>query len=90
MRIQGIKTNISFLINVVNNPTFQAGACYTTFIEETPELFDLTQRTDRASKILDFLGDKIVNVSKGEKPISRTASCPSTTRPPGLRRQGRV
>ena len=68
MRIQGIKTNISFLINVVNNPTFQAGACYTTFIEETPELFDLTQRTDRASKILDFLGDKIVNVSKGEKP----------------------
>ena len=24
MRIQGIKTNISFLINVVNNPTFQA------------------------------------------------------------------
>ena len=68
MRIQGIKTNISFLINVVNNPTFQAGECYTTFIEETPELFDLTQRTDRASKILDFLGDKIVNVSKGEKP----------------------
>lgn len=53
---------------MVNNPTFQAGECYTTFIEETPELFDLTQRTDRASKILDFLGDKIVNVSKGEKP----------------------
>ena len=68
MRIQGIKTNISFLINVINNPTFQAGACYTTFIEETPELFSLSQSPDRVSKILDFLGDKIVNVSKGEKP----------------------
>ncbi len=68
MRIQAIKTNISFLINVINNPTFQAGACYTTFIEETPELFSLSQSPDRVSKILDFLGDKIVNVSKGEKP----------------------
>ena len=68
MRIQGIKTNISFLINVVNNPTFQAGKCYTTFIEETPELFTLSHNLDRASKILDFLGDKIVNVSKGDKP----------------------
>ncbi len=68
IKIQGIKTNISFLINVINNPTFQAGRCYTTFIEETPELFTLSHNLDRASKILDFLGDKIVNVSKGEKP----------------------
>ena len=68
MKIQGIKNNISFLINVVNNPTFQEGRCYTTFIEETPELFTLSHNLDRASKILDFLGDKIVNVSKGDKP----------------------
>ncbi len=68
MKIQGIKNNISFLINVVNNPTFQEGRCYTTFIEETPELFTLSHNLDRASKILDFLGDKIVNVSKGNKP----------------------
>ncbi|MBQ2619181.1 MAG: pyruvate carboxylase, partial [Oscillospiraceae bacterium] len=67
-KIQGIKTNISFLINVINNPTFQDGRCYTTFIEETPELFTLSHDLDRAAKILDFLGDKIVNVSKGDKP----------------------
>ena len=67
-KIQGIKTNISFLINVINNPTFQEGRCYTTFIEETPELFTLSHDLDRAAKILDFLGDKIVNVSKGDKP----------------------
>lgn len=68
MRIRGIKTNIPFLINVINNPTFQAGACYTTFIEETPELFMLGHSQDRATKILEFLGDKIVNVSQGDKP----------------------
>lgn len=68
VNIQGIKTNISFLINVLNNSTFQKGLCYTTFIEETPELFSLSQHSDRASKVLNFLGDKIVNVSKGEKP----------------------
>ena len=67
-RIRGIKTNIPFLINVVNNPVFQAGECHTTFIEETPELFNLTDSVDRATKILKFLGDRIVNVSHGTKP----------------------
>lgn len=68
MRIRGIKTNIPFLINVINHPTFQSGKCYTTFIEETPELFLLSQSQDRATKILEFLGNKIVNISGGEKP----------------------
>lgn len=68
MRIRGIKTNQPFLINVVNNETFKKGECYTTFIEETPELFNLSQQQDRAGKILEFLGDKIVNVSKCAKP----------------------
>jgi pyruvate carboxylase len=68
MRIRGIKTNIPFLINVINHPTFRAGDCYTTFIEETPELFMLGQSQDRATKILEFLGNKIVNISGGEKP----------------------
>ncbi len=69
MRIRGIKTNIPFLINVVNHPTFRSGQCYTTFIEETPELFELQRSQDRATKIVEFLGNKIVNVTKGEKPF---------------------
>ncbi len=68
MRIRGIKTNIPFLINVINNETFRRGACYTTFIEETPELFMLGQSQDRATKILEFMGNKIVNISEGKKP----------------------
>ena len=67
MRIRGIKTNIPFLINVINHETFRRGACYTTFIEETPALFMLSQGQDRATKILEFLGNKIVNISGGSK-----------------------
>lgn len=67
-RIRGVKTNIPFLINVVQSKTFEEGKCTTTFIEETPELFDIAQSKDRASKIAEFIGNKIVNESKGEKP----------------------
>ena len=67
MRIRGVKTNIPFLINVLNHPTFIQGKCYTTFIEETPELFQLTQSQNRATKIIEFIGDRIVNSNQGEK-----------------------
>lgn len=69
MRVRGVKTNIPFLINVLNHPTFVNGDCYTTFIEETPELFELERSQDRATKIIEFIGDKIVNTHiPGEKP----------------------
>ena len=67
-RIRGVKTNIPFLINVVQSEVFRSGKCTTTFIEETPELFDITLSKDRASKIAEFIGNKIVNESKGDKP----------------------
>lgn len=67
MRIRGVKTNIPFLINVLNHDTFKEGKCYTTFIEETPELFNLNLSQDRATKILEFLGDRIINSNTGEK-----------------------
>jgi len=69
MRIRGIKTNIPFLINVLNHQLFAAGKCYTTFIEDTPELFQLYESQDRATKLMEFLGNKIVNANAGEKPF---------------------
>lgn len=69
MRVRGVKTNIPFLINVLHHPTFVNGDCYTTFIEETPELFELERSQDRATKIVEFIGDKIVNSNAtGAKP----------------------
>ncbi|MDQ2711788.1 MAG: pyruvate carboxylase, partial [Acidobacteriota bacterium] len=60
-RIRGVKTNIQFLENVVRHPTFQSGEMTTSFLDETPELFDFKPRLDRATKVLAYLGDVIVN-----------------------------
>lgn len=80
MRIRGVKTNIPFLINVLNHETFRQGKCYTTFIEETPELFRLTKSQDRATKIIEFLGDKILNENEGEKPMFENRILPNFDR----------
>ncbi len=60
-RVRGVKTNIPFLTNLLAHPTFLAGRCTTTFIDETPELFDFPQRKDRATKLLSYIGEVIVN-----------------------------
>lgn len=60
-RVRGVKTNIPFLTNLLEHPTFLAGRCTTTFIDETPELFDFPQRKDRATKLLTYIGEVIVN-----------------------------
>ncbi len=60
-RIRGVKTNIPFLENVVNNTTFRDGETTTSFLDETPGLFAFTPRRDRATKILTYLADVIVN-----------------------------
>lgn len=60
-RVRGVKTNIPFLINLITHPTFLAGGCTTRFLDESPELFQFVIRKDRATKLLTFLGDVIVN-----------------------------
>src|SRR3989475_100092 len=60
-RIRGVKTNIPFLENVLSHPTFDAGLTWTRFIDETPELFQLPARRDRATKVLRYLAEVIVN-----------------------------
>ena len=60
-RIRGVKTNIPFLIKLMVHPSFVAGTCNTRFVDETPELFQFPERRDRATKVLTFLGETIVN-----------------------------
>jgi pyruvate carboxylase len=60
-RVRGVKTNIPFLINLVQHPAFLAGGCTTRFLDETPELFDLPERKDRASKLMAYIAEIIVN-----------------------------
>ena len=60
-RIRGVKTNIPFVENVVNHPKFREGEVTTSFLEEFPELFKFPKRGDRATKLLTYLGDVILN-----------------------------
>ncbi|MCH2043328.1 MAG: pyruvate carboxylase [Saprospiraceae bacterium] len=66
-RIRGVKTNIGFLLNVLNNETFQKGAGRVNFIDQNPSLFQLPRRQDRGTKILKYLGNIIVNGNKDVK-----------------------
>ncbi|KAF2842950.1 putative pyruvate carboxylase [Patellaria atrata CBS 101060] len=63
-RIRGVKTNIPFLASLLTHPTFIEGTCWTTFIDDTPELFALINSQNRAQKLLTYLGDLAVNGSQ--------------------------
>jgi pyruvate carboxylase len=63
-RIRGVKTNIPFLIKVMTHPKFIGGGFTTRFIDETPELFQFAPRKDRATKMLTFMADTILNTGK--------------------------
>ena len=92
-RVRGVKTNIPFLENVVNNPHFQAGNVTTSFLDDHPELFRFTPRRDRATKLLSYLGEVIVNGNpevaakpKPERfPVPEIPPHNSSPPPPGTR-----
>ncbi|KAG6124934.1 hypothetical protein E4U22_000891 [Claviceps purpurea] len=62
-RVRGVKTNIPFLASLLTHPVFIDGNCWTTFIDDTPQLFDLIGSQNRAQKLLAYLGDMAVNGS---------------------------
>ena len=93
-RIRGVKTNIPFLENVIAHPLFRAGTATTTLIDTSPELFAFKAKRDRASKLLNFLGNVVVNGNphaKGYRPAKPLAAVPApgqddrSTPPPGTR-----
>ena len=59
--IRGVKTNIPFITNILNHPTFRAGKCHTKFIDETPELFEINASRDRATKLLRYIAQNQVD-----------------------------
>ncbi len=60
-RIRGVKTNVPFLMNVVRHPVFLAAETNTSFIDENPHLFSLPPSRNRASKLLGYLANTMVN-----------------------------
>ncbi|XP_065369383.1 pyruvate carboxylase, mitochondrial isoform X2 [Calliphora vicina] len=60
-RIRGVKTNIPFLLNVLENQKFLHGVLDTYFIDEHPQLFKFRHSQNRAQKLLNYLGEVLVN-----------------------------
>ncbi|MCB0335221.1 MAG: pyruvate carboxylase, partial [Bdellovibrionales bacterium] len=93
-RVRGVKTNIAFLLNVLSHPVFQSGATRVNFIADHPELLRYKKGRDRATRLLQFLGEIAVNGNpdvKGTTPRLRytvapvPAFNPGTQPPPGSR-----
>ena len=77
--VRGVKTNISFVTNILNHPTFINGGCHTKFIDETPELFDITDSRDRATRVLRYIANLQVqnpDAERREYPAPRYPQCP--------------
>ncbi|EEB20186.1 pyruvate carboxylase, putative [Pediculus humanus corporis] len=60
-RVRGVKTNIPFLLNVLENEKFLAGGVDTYFIDENPQLFFFKPSQNRAQKLLTYLAEVLVN-----------------------------
>ncbi|OQV12880.1 Pyruvate carboxylase, mitochondrial [Hypsibius exemplaris] len=60
-RVRGVKTNIPFILNVLKHKKFRSGAVDTSFLDEHPELFRLNIGQNRASKLIYYLANVMVN-----------------------------
>ena len=60
-RVRGVATNLRFLDQIIMHPRFAQAQYTTRFIDETPELFAAPQRRDRATRILTYLAETVVN-----------------------------
>ena len=80
-RVRGVKTNIAFIANILTNPVFQAGQCYTKFIDETPELFDISE--SRKTGPTSCWNTSATWWSTTPRPARRCMSPPGCPRLPG-------
>ena len=85
--VRGVKTNIPFVTNILNHPTFIAGKCHTRFIDETPELFEIEYGRDRATKVLKYIAQIQVDNPSAERRQLDIPRFPPVTgsRPDGLK-----
>ncbi len=60
-RVRGVVTNLRFLDQLILHPQFASAEYTTKFIDQTPELFRFPRKKDRASRLLNFIGDVVVN-----------------------------
>jgi pyruvate carboxylase len=60
-RVRGVKTNIGFLLNLLENDDFKKGKATVRFIPEHPELTASKNFRDRGTRLLSYMAETIVN-----------------------------
>ncbi len=60
-RVRGVETNLAFLQKLISHDSFLLGDYNTRFIDDTPDLLLVGKREVGATKLLQFVGDVIVN-----------------------------
>ncbi|MFG6685689.1 pyruvate carboxylase [Mariniflexile sp. HNIBRBA6329] len=68
-RIRGVKTNMPFLDNILVHETFRQGKVTVNFIKSNPDLFKFKAPRNRATKLLNYLGEVTVNGNPDVKKI---------------------
>lgn len=63
-RVRGVKTNIPFLLNVLEHEKFLNVTYDTSFIDENPQLFSFKTGKNRAQKLLYYIAELMVNGPK--------------------------
>ena len=67
-RVRGVKTNIGFLLNLLENEDFQKGRATVRFIPDHPELLEPKNFRDRGTRLLSYLANVVVNGNPDVKP----------------------
>ena len=83
-RIRGVVTNLRFLDQVITHARFARGEYTTRFIDETPELFRWPRKRDRATRILTYIAETIVNGNPETRGRPRPARIESARLPPAV------
>ncbi|MEM6547506.1 MAG: pyruvate carboxylase [Pseudomonadota bacterium] len=81
-RIRGVATNIVFVENLLQHPTFLDNTYTTKFIDTTPGLFEFRKRRDRATKLLQYVSEVTVNGSPEAAGRDRPPAAARLPKPP--------
>ncbi|MEL7220075.1 MAG: pyruvate carboxylase [Bacteroidota bacterium] len=71
-RIRGVKNNIGFLINILEDENFLKGQIHVNYIKENKELFKIFKQKNRGTKLLKYLASVNVNGHPGIKDINHS------------------
>jgi pyruvate carboxylase len=78
-RIRGVATNVPFLDALLEHPDFVNGTVTTRFLDEHAGLIDMRRYRDRATRLLGFIGETIVN---GNPEVQGRVPAEARTEPP--------